>query len=130
MRGLGKGTKKRKKKKYLDDLVTYQFNFYKFDMMIHNAVGHILSSYQENFAQGHKRTIAEGFEFCGGFVLQDPVNRTVLAATVVEMDHYCEFQNSTYDHHCVIIHSMNCNGCCGETFWNNFAIYNTHQKAF
>ena len=75
----------KRKWKYLDKIVTYQFNFYQFDISICNAVALILLSYQEKHTQGHKRTIALGFELQGGFILHGLNNSGVLAAAVVEM---------------------------------------------
>ena len=90
----------------MDKIVTYQFNFYQFGISIRNAVALILSSYQEKHTQGHKRTIALGFELHGGFILHDLKCRGVLAAAVVQMDHCRECENSTDDHHCAIIHYL------------------------
>ena len=59
---------------------------------------------RRNDTQGHKKTISLGFELYGGFILQHPVTSPVLAAAVVEMDHYRELKNSADDHQCAIIH--------------------------
>ena len=56
--------------------------------------------------QGKERIILEAFAKFGGFVLQDcsETHPKVVATAVVEMNYYCEFNNSNDNHEYIIIH--------------------------
>ena len=85
-------------------LLTYKFDWYSLDIVVRNSILSMLTSYQEGKKEGHKKTLALALENHGGFILRDPKDQSVLAAAVIEMEHYRECEDPKDNHYCAIIH--------------------------